>query len=430
MGLGAAERLYVDDAVRETPRSDARRKLTFYFMPSSYILARVTRMAEVAKVLRRWGHEVVFCGQDPDHPRSRMSVALAEGFRHIPMKEYYFPYFWDRFQKHGKWVTVWDVIRHQQTHCKIDELMDAQIQLIQRDQPDMVVGDGSMGLSISAHIANVPAGLMFNAYNIKLIQPSSPFMPLLRTFDFFQLAPVRRRVFKKYGVKPKSGMKLILDTPMISPDLPEFVSEIGQFQRNVEFVGPISYSAAATLPRWYDDMKDGTTNIYITMGSTGMLDAFLRNHYEALGKTPYRFVVTTAGQVTDETMAMAPDNFRFAEFAAGDKILKHSSALIYHGGSGSMYQGLEAGAPMLAFPYHLEQLNACNMVEREGFGLCMSPKKTTSNELVAALDRILTEPSFRENAQRLSEPVRNSKGAERTAEILEQRAYSGRVAGF
>lgn len=425
VGLGAAERLPDFDQVGEEKPA---KSLIFYFFPNSFVLAHVTRLVEVAKVLRERGHKVHFCGESPDHPRSKMKAACHEGFEHIPVKEYYFPYFWDRFMKYGALVTTWDILNHQRTHCKIDEVLDAQVQLIKRDRPDIVVGDGTMGLSTAAHIANVPAGLIINAYNAKFLAPSSPTMPFMRLFDAVHLSRIRKRVFKKHNCPPISALKLVLDTPMIAPDLIDFGGRNGQFP-NMRLVGPIPYSAPDGLPSWYGELKDGTPTVYITMGSTGRLDAFLRKYYDALSKTHYRFVVTTAGQVNDETIAMAPKNFRFADFAPGDKILEHAAALIYHGGTGTMYQALIAGVPMLAFPFHLEQLHASSMVEKEGYGIRLSLKKTTGEALVKALERILSEPEFRTNAERISTIVNRSNGTVAAADILEKHAYSRKVAG-
>lgn len=429
MGLGNAETLFSANAALSGERAEPARPLTFHFFPNSYVLAHVTRMAEVAKVLRTWGHTVVFCGDDPADSKSKLQVALTNGFDHLPVQEYYFPYFWDRFEKYGSIVTLWDIARSPYTHCRVHELLAAQIEHIREHQPDIVVGDGTLGLSTAAHIAGVKAGLIMNAYNTRFFRPKSPTMPFMLAFDTLYVSRFRAKVFKRYGLKRRNGLLLALDTPIVCPDLEAFGDDRNRYGK-MSLVGPIACSPKASLPEWFDELKDGRENVYLTMGSTGRLDAFLRTAYEELGKTRYRFVVTTGGQVSPETMAAAPENFRFTHFAPGRELLKHCSALIYHGGTGSMYQALEAGVPMLAYPFHLEQYHASYMVEREGFGLRRSANRMTGKKLVRDLNRILTEPLFRERAKYWAKHVAKSDGAAKAAAILEEHAYSGKVAGY
>ena len=126
---------------------------------------------------------------------------------------------------------------------------------------------------------------------------------------------------------------------------------------------------------------------------------------------------------------MAPRNFRIATYASVSKLLERSQALIFHGGNGTMYQGLAAGVPMIALPCHLEQDICAEIVVKRRVGLAFKPWRVTGRRLTEALNRILEEPAFRENAQRYSAEVRNANGAERAADILETAAREGKPAG-
>jgi len=103
--------------------------------------------------------------------------------------------------------------------------------------------------------------------------------------------------------------------------------------------------------------------------------------------------------------------------------------MIYHGGNGTMYQGLAAGVPMVALPTQLEQSLCADIAVRHGFGLKLSPRRIRGGRLLYALNWILSDPRFREAARKYSPRVREARGAARAAEILEQAALEGKPAG-
>lgn len=399
--------------------------MRFMMFPLGFLLAHVGRLVEIGTVLRGRGHEVLFAGAYPDHHRSRLDIAEKAGFRVVAMKEPDHPYAWDRFQKYGWLATAVDLARHQQW-APLDEILDSQIRLIHEHRPDMLVCDASITTSTASHITGVPAAGVMNAYALRLISPGSLFRPMIEAWDWTILARIRKRIYKKYGVQPRKALDLLHEMPMLSPDLDGLYEAPHRAWTNFHTVGPIYSEPIIELPEWYGELDDGRTNVYITMGSTGFLDDFLRKTYRALGALPYRFLVTTAGQTTPETEAMAPPNFRFARYAPGSKLLDKCAAMIYHGGNGSMYQALAAGVPMIAVPSHLEQEICAGLAVRHGFGLTVPARKVRGEAVAAMLERIIQDPAFRAGAEGFSGRVRLANGAQRAAGLLEEIARERR----
>jgi UDP:flavonoid glycosyltransferase YjiC (YdhE family) len=403
--------------------------MKFILFPLGWLLAHVTRLMEIGYVLRARGHEVIFAGEDPDKaPRSRMGLARDAGFRTVYAREPNFPYAWDRFEKHGWLASAWDILTHEQW-APLDRILESQLEVIDREKPDMIVGDATISVSTAAYIAGIPAAGLMNGYNDQFYRPTSIFKPLIHLLDASRLAPQRLRVYRKRGVKPVNALRLLRSIPLISPDLPGLYDPPRSFA-NWHMVGPFLAQPPVGKPEWWDELDDGQTNIYVTMGSTGIIDTFLLRTFDALAKTPYRYLLTTAGQASEEVLARAPSNFRIAKYAPGNELLQHCRGLIFHGGNGTMYQALAAGVPMIALPSHLEQQLAFKVALKRGFGLQLAPRTVTGEQLVRTLRRILEEPSFRENAQRYSEAVKNARGPEAAADIIERTAREGRPAGW
>ena len=407
--------------------AQAARSLKFVFFPLGWVVAHVGRTVEIAKVLRSRGHEVVFAGEDPAHPRSKLDQAQAAGFSVVQVKEPRLYWAWDRFHDYGWPVAVWDSLRLHRW-APLDVILEDIIRVCREQEPDLILGDSSTGVSSAAHILGIPAVGVMNAYNAYFLRPWSPYRFLIRSWDGLLLSRIRGRVYKRHGVRQVNAIELLESIPLISPDLPEFHEPHGTFP-NWHAVGPIISEPPVPLPDWYGELADGTPNVYITMGSTGLLEPVLRRTYAALAQMPYRFVVTTGGQVTEETIVMAPGNFRFTTYAPGSKILERCLALIFHGGNGTMYQALAAGVPMIALPSHLEQEVCARILKRHGFGLKLSPRRITGPQLVGAIETVLNDPSYRANARRHRDAVRRADGATKAADLLIAHAREGRPAG-
>lgn len=403
------------------------RPMKFVFFPLGWVLAHVGRTVEIAKVLRERGHEVVFAGEDPDHPRSRLNHVVKAGFPVVHVKEPHWPFAWDRFHNYGRLVSIYDFFSSQRW-APLDVILDDIIRVCHEQKPDMIVGDSSMGVSTAGHILEIPAAGVLNAYNSYFYRPWSFYRMLISAWDKVYLQRIRGRVYKKHGVKQVNAIELLKSILLLSPDLPEFHKPHGTFP-NWTPVGPILSEPPAGLPDWYDEILDGKPNVYITMGSTGLLEPLLRRSYEALGKTDYRFLVTTGGQVSQEAIDLAPSNFRFATYAPGSKILEQCKAMVFHGGNGSMYQALSQGVPMIALPSHLEQEVCVRTLLREGFGFKRCSRRTSGEELVKAIDLVISDPSYRAKAQAHRDSVRNARAAEKSADLLIEKAREGVPAG-
>lgn len=405
--------------------TQATQPATILFFPLGWILAHTLRCVEIAKVLRERGHEVVFAGDDPAHPDSRLQLVTQAGFRLIYAREPDLPYAWERFQRLGWRASLWD-LAHLRHWSPLTKIIESQVRAIEDVAPDLVVGDATVSTSTATYITGRPVAGIMNGYAARLLTPPAPTYFAAWGYDRYFLAKIRRRLYHKLGLPDSDAFKLLYQMPMISPDLPGLYPLPKRFQ-SYHMVGPIFPDIQAPLPDWFAELEtgletevqDGTPNIYITMGSTGLLDQFLNAIYPEFAKLPYRFLVTTGGQASQATLDAAPANFRLTRYAPGSKLLEHCQAMLYHGGNGSMYQALAAGVPMLALPAHYEQRLNARIGVRHGFGLRMSARHLKIKKLIGNLEKLLHQPKFRQAAESYSQAVQQANGAASAADVLE-----------
>jgi UDP:flavonoid glycosyltransferase YjiC (YdhE family) len=116
-------------------------------------------------------------------------------------------------------------------------------------------------------------------------------------------------------------------------------------------------------------------------------------------------------------------------------VLHHAAIFVTHGGMNSTLEGLASGVPPIVIPQHLEQLSIGFEVAAGGAGLVLrehvAGKRVTAAQPRRSVERVLTEPSFREAASASRMSLRKSGGYRQAADEIQayiprtQRARAG-----
>jgi MGT family glycosyltransferase len=192
---------------------------------------------------------------------------------------------------------------------------------------------------------------------------------------------------------------------------------------NVRITGP-----RLDDPAWVGDWTppDGDDPLVLVgMSSTFMDHAdVLQRAATALGELPVRGLVTTGPAVPAGSID-APANVTVVQRAPHSDVLRHASAIVTHAGHGTVIKSLAAGVPVVAMPLGRDQLDNAARVAHHGAGLRLKPK-ASSETIATAVWRVLDEPSFRANAERLAAAIAAETAEDRVAEELEEVAESDR----
>jgi UDP:flavonoid glycosyltransferase YjiC (YdhE family) len=120
-------------------------------------------------------------------------------------------------------------------------------------------------------------------------------------------------------------------------------------------------------------------------------------------------------------------HLRYAPFLPGLAMAERSDLVIHHGGYGSCQTGHYAGTPAVIIPTYSERESNARRVAGTGAGDFVLPaadgsgrnKKVDRGQLRAKIERVLSDPSFKENAKRISEKMRAFGGAAEAAHMIE-----------
>jgi MGT family glycosyltransferase len=191
----------------------------------------------------------------------------------------------------------------------------------------------------------------------------------------------------------------------------------GDLPANVSYVGP-----RLDDPEWVEPWEPpaGDDPLVLVALSSGPQDqlALLRTVVDSLAGMPVRGVVTT-GNAIDPADVAAPAHVQVVRSAPHNRVLEQASAVITHGGHGTVVKTLAAGVPQLVVPMGRDQLDNATRVTARGAGVRVKPS-TKPAVIAAALRGVLDDPAYRSAAERLGAALRADAHSGAAIDALER----------
>jgi MGT family glycosyltransferase len=197
---------------------------------------------------------------------------------------------------------------------------------------------------------------------------------------------------------------------------------------NVCYVGPQldDEASGASGDRWAD--SSGLPLVLVGLSSTVMCqEGLLQRAADALGQLPVRGLVTT-GPAVDPAVVSAPDNVTVTRWVRHADVLPHCSAVITHGGHGTVMKALIVGVPLILVPLGRDQPDNAGRVLHARAGIRLR-KNATVSALRAAVSRVIEDPRYRAAAGQMAARLASERDDNRAVDQLEQVASRGPATG-
>jgi MGT family glycosyltransferase len=237
----------------------------------------------------------------------------------------------------------------------------------------------------------------------------------------------------RYGLPPISmtvtefaGRMLLY----LVPSTPEYDRERKDLPPTVHYVGPCLWNGSVPSPRpdWLNELGREQPVVYVTEGTMHNKDSLLLpTAIEGLANLPVQVVMTT-GRHRDPTQVVnesLPQHVRIEQWIDHGQLIPLVDVVVTTGGSGTVLAALQQGIPLVIVPTAWDQQENAWRVHENGAGVRLAAHQCTPELLGAAVQRVLTEPSFRRNAERLATVFEQYGGPARAAELLQGLATSG-----
>ncbi|XP_062991383.1 2-hydroxyacylsphingosine 1-beta-galactosyltransferase isoform X1 [Elgaria multicarinata webbii] len=223
----------------------------------------------------------------------------------------------------------------------------------------------------------------------------------------FLVLPKYERIMQKYNVEPARSMyELVHESSfwMLCTDVAL------EFPRptlpNVVYVGGILTKPASPLPEDLQTWVDGANENGFVLVSFGAGVKYLAEDIahklaHALARLPQRIIWRFSGNKPRNL----GNNTKLMEWLPQNDLLGHSNikAFLSHGGLNSIFETMYHGVPVVGIPLFGDHYDTMTRVQAKGMGILLNWKTVTDDELYNTLVKVINDPSYRQQAQKLSE---------------------------
>ena len=143
-------------------------------------------------------------------------------------------------------------------------------------------------------------------------------------------------------------------------------------------------------------------SVYLTLGTMlGNTEVF-RTVLAGLAGEGVEVVVTVGADNDPAALEPVPANTRVERYIPQAELLPRCSAIVHHGGSGTMYGSLAHGVPQVVLPQGADNFVNGRLLARCGAGVTIGPEDVTPEVVREAVRLVLDEPSYRDTGRRLA----------------------------
>lgn len=230
----------------------------------------------------------------------------------------------------------------------------------------------------------------------------------------------------EYGLAPLRDLGDALDAVdrVLVCTSPSYDFAAGDVPGNVRYIGPQLDDEVGDVGGGTWDDPGGLPLVLVGLSSTVMSHEaeLLQRAAGALGRLPVRGLVTT-GPAVNPADIRAPANVSVRRWVRHADVLPSCSAVLTHGGHGTVIKALAAGVPLVVAPLGRDQPDNAARVVYAGAGLRVS-KKASVPALRDAIGRVLDEPRYRAAARRMAATLAAERDESLVVDELERATVS------
>lgn len=297
-------------------------------------------------------------------------------------------------------------------------LDDAILEDMRKLKPDCIVADSmavwgkAIAMKLGIPFVSSTTTFAFNKYSAKIMK-QSPKQLFSMLFSMPKINKNIKRLQDK-GYPIKSVLDIIQNddsTNTVVYTSPEFQPCSETFSDKYAFVGPSIRPAETEIEKTWEKL------VYISMGTVNndML-SFYKDCISAFAGTEYQVIISVGNIVRVDELGKIPDNISVYQSVDQIVVLKKADVFVSHCGMNSASESLYFGVPLVMLPQTPEQGGVAERIRQLGAGI--KPEKRDSASILNAVNALLGEKSYAENAAKISEGFRKCSGAKGAADKI------------
>ncbi|MGK7940135.1 MAG: glycosyltransferase [Crocosphaera sp.] len=187
------------------------------------------------------------------------------------------------------------------------------------------------------------------------------------------------------------------------------------------FTGPYHSSVGRDVPDFPYEKLTGQPLIYASLGTIqNRLIQVFQQIAEACVGLDVQLVISLGGSAKPESLPPLGGSPLVVEYAPQLELLQKATLTITHAGMNTTLECLTNGVPMVAIPIANDQPGIASRIVWAGCGEAVPINSVKVSKLRTAIEKVLTEDSYKQNALRLQAAIKESGGVTQAIDIVEQ----------
>lgn len=299
-------------------------------------------------------------------------------------------------------------------------LDDTVIEHMKNLQPDCIVADSmavwgkAVALKLGIPFVSSTTTFAFNQHSAKIMKQS-----IGQIFSMIFSMPKINKNIKRLqdkGYPIKSVLDIIQNddsTHTVVYTSPKFQPCSETFSDKYAFVGPSVRPAEEQIKKTKEKL------VYISMGTVNNdMTKFYRNCIEALKSTDYQVILSVGNLVDMAEFQDLQEHISVYSHVDQIAVLNQADVFLSHCGMNSVNESLYYEVPLVMNPQTSEQGGVATRVEQLGAGMRL--EKSTPAAIREAIEKVLTDDTYRQKAVAISEGFKNCSGAKGAADKILQ----------
>ncbi|WP_373536384.1 glycosyltransferase [Microcoleus sp.] len=193
------------------------------------------------------------------------------------------------------------------------------------------------------------------------------------------------------------------------------------------FTGPYHNPATRKpVPFPFEQLTDKPL-IYASMGTIiNRLPEFFQTIASACEGLDAQLVISLGAGATPESLPPLPGNPLVVGYAPQLELLQKATLTITHAGMNTTLESLSNGVPMVAIPVMNDGPGVAARIAYTGVGEVVALKELSVTKLRSAIEKVLTQESYKKRAIEMQEAIVRSGGVKKAADIIEQVILTGK----
>ncbi len=302
------------------------------------------------------------------------------------------------------------------TTVSLDDMVCREMQ---RWKPQCIVADSmavwgkAMAWKLGIPFVSSTTTFAFNRHSARLMKQSAgQLLSMLLSMPKIQ-KDIKRLQSRGYPVK--SVLDLIRNDDAdhtIVYTSPQFQPCAQTFSDRYAFVGPSIRPAGEKTEKVREKL------VYISMGTVNNdLLPLYRSCIEAVKGSPWQVILSVGSRVDPAVLGPLPGHIQVCPSVDQIAVLEQADVFLTHCGMNSVSEALYHGVPLVMLPKTAEQGAVALRTQQLGAGLPL--EKTTPAAIRAALERVLADPRYREQAEKIAEGFHACPGPKGAADKIE-----------